>query len=117
MLTHEESTTLLDSTMSLLEGEQPDTTPQNGASLIESWLAELHKAENATDIVNTLDQVKTQLTSQSANMVELSDLLNKLATQTAEFSTMMGSEGDMATRLEALSSALRSLAGQAGNAS
>ena len=116
MLTHEDSTTLLDSTMSLLEGEHPDTDSQTSTSVIDSWLAELHKAENATDIASTLEQVKTQLTGQAANPNELNDLLNTLATQTAEFSTMMGSEGDMATRLEALASALRSLAGQAGQA-
>ena len=115
MLNHEESTTLLDSTMAVLEVEPNTATPQSGTGVIDQWLVELHKAENATDIATTLEQVKTQLKSDQINTGELTQLLTTLATQTAEFSTMMGSEGDMATRLEALASALKSLAGQLGN--
>lgn len=115
MLNHEESTTLLDATMVVLEEDPSSATPQSGTGVIDQWLVELHKAENATDIANTLEQVKTQLKSDQINPGELTELLTTLATQTAEFSTMMGSEGDMATRLEALSSTLRSLAGQIGN--
>ena len=112
MLTHEESTDLLDSTMSVLEGDLTNATPQSGRGVIDQWLEQLRKTENATDITNTLEQVKTQLESDQINAQELAQLLNTLATQTSEFSTMMGSEGDIAPRLEGLSSALTSLAGQ-----
>ncbi|WP_420147799.1 hypothetical protein [Spirosoma sp.] len=112
MLNHEKSTELLDSTMTVLEGDLTNETPQSGKGVIDQWLAQLRQAENATDITNTLEQVKTQLESDQINGGELSDLLNTLATQTVEFSTRMGSEGDIAPRLEGLASALRSLAGQ-----
>ncbi|MBD2751624.1 hypothetical protein [Spirosoma validum] len=112
MITHEESTTLLDLTMDVLEGELADTTPQSGLGVIDRWLEQLHQTDNATDITNTLEQVKTQLKSDQITPGELSELLNTLATQTNEFSTKMGSEGDIAPRLEGVASALRSMAGQ-----
>ncbi len=115
MFTHEESTTLLDSTMDVLEGDLAGKTPQSGKGILDQWLAELRKAENAKDISNSLEQLKTQLESDQVNTTELGQLLDTLATQTAEFSTMMGSEGDIAPRLEGLASALRTLAGQVGN--
>ena len=89
-----------------------NSTPQSGLGVIDRWLAQLRKVENATELVNTLEQVKTQLESDEITTDELSQLLNTLATQTAEFSTLMGSEGDIAPRLEGVASALRSLAGQ-----
>ncbi|QHV94521.1 hypothetical protein [Spirosoma endbachense] len=115
MLSHEESTDLLDSTMSVLGTDFTTSTPQSGTGVIDEWLVELRKAENATEITTTLEQVKTELESGQINTTELSQLFNRLATQTVEFSTLMGSEGDIAPRLEGLSSALRSLAGQLGN--
>ncbi|UFH54282.1 hypothetical protein [Spirosoma sp. KNUC1025] len=98
--------------MTVLEGDLNDTTPQSGKGVIDQWLEQLHKTDNAKDITNTLEQVKTQLESDQINPQELSDLLNTLATQTVEFSTLMGSEGDIAPRLDGLASALRTLAGQ-----
>ena len=112
MFSHEESTTLLDSTMDVLESDLTSATPQSGKGIIDQWLAQLRQAENATDITSTLEQVKTQLESDQINTDELIQLLDTLATQTAEFSAMMGSEGDIAPRLEGLASALKSLAGQ-----
>lgn len=112
MLTHEESTDLLDSTMAVLDGDLATTTPQSGRGVIDQWLEQLRKVENATDLTNTLEQVKTQLESDQINAQELSQLLSTLATQTSEFSAMMGSEGDIAPRLEGLAAALTSLAGQ-----
>lgn len=112
MLNHEESTTLLDSTMTILEGDLNKETPQSGLGVIDQWLEQLHKTDNAKEITNTLEQVKTQLKSDQINSGELSQLLNTLATQTSEFSTLMGSEGDIAPRLEGLASALKTLAGQ-----
>lgn len=115
MLSHEESTTLLDATMRILESDITNETPQTGTGVVDQWLDELRKAENADDIADTLERVKTQLKSDQINASELSQLLETLATQTTEFSTLMGSEGDIAPRLEGLSSALRSLAGQLSN--
>ncbi|GAB3035398.1 hypothetical protein [Spirosoma pulveris] len=115
MFTHEESSTLLDSTMAVVEGDQTSATPQSGTGIIDQWLTQLNQAENAKDIASTLEQVKTQLRSDQINTEELVGLLETLATQTTQFSTMMGPEGDMSTRLEALSSGLRALAGQIGN--
>ena len=98
--------------MEVLEADLTNATPQNGTGVIDQWLVQLSQAENATQITDTLEQVKTQLKSDQINAGELSQLLETLATQTAEFSTNMGSEGDIAPRLEGLSSALRSMAGQ-----
>lgn len=115
MFTHEQSSSLLDSTMDVLEGDSGQKTPQSGLGIIDQWLAELHKAENTTAIYSTLEQVKTQLESGQMRTDKLVELLNTLATQTLEFSPMLGSEGDISTRLEALSAGLRTLAGQIGN--
>lgn len=112
MINHEESTTLLDLTMDVLEGELAGTTPQSGLGVIDRWLEQLQQTDNATEITDTLEQVKTQLKSDQITPNELSQLLNTLATQTVEFSTKMGSEGDIAPRLEGVAAALRSMAGQ-----
>lgn len=115
MFTHEESSTLLDSTMDVLDSELASLTPESGTGIIDQWLAQLNKAENTKDITSTLEQIKAQADKNPVNTGELVQLLETLSTQTAEFSTKMGPEGDIATRLDALSSALRSLAGQMGN--
>lgn len=115
MINHEESTDLLDATMAALEADISTIVPQNSAGVIDQWLAQLHQSENAGAISDTLEGVKTQLMSNQPNAAELSQLLDTLADQTFEFSTRVGSEGDMAVRLDALSSALRSLAGQIGH--
>ncbi|GAB2518852.1 hypothetical protein [Spirosoma aerophilum] len=115
MFTHEEASTLLDSTMNVLEGDLATTTPQSGTGILDQWLAEISKADNTKDITSTLEQLKTQLKSDQINTAELVSVLETLATQTTEFSTMMGPEGDLAYRLEGLASALKSLAGQLGN--
>ncbi|MVM33006.1 hypothetical protein GO755_23395 [Spirosoma sp. HMF4905] len=114
MLTPEESADLLDSTMDVLESEVTTAIPQSGLDIIDQWLVQLRQTENAKEITNTLEQVKTQLESNQINTQELIQLFDTLATQTIEFSTHVGSEGDMAVRLEAISSALQSLAGQLG---
>ncbi len=101
--------------MTILESDIANETPKTGTGVIDQWLDELRKAENTTEIADTLERVKTQLVSDQINPSELSQLLETLATQTTEFSTLMGSEGDIAPRLEGLSSALRSLAGQLSN--
>ena len=116
MISHEQSTDLLDATMAVLEENGPDSTPQSGTGIIDQWLVQLRPADNATEITDLLERVKSQLKSDQINADELSELLSTLATKITEFSTLMGSEGDMATRLEALASALRSMAGQLGHA-
>jgi hypothetical protein len=115
MFTHEESTTLLDSTMEVLEGDLASATPQSGTGIIDQWINELNQSENAKDIAATLEQVKTQLKSDQINTTELVSLLDGLATQITEFSALMGPEGDISSRLEGLASALKSLSGQIGN--
>ena len=116
MISHEQSTELLDATMVALEETGADSTPQSGTGIIDQWLVELNQVENATGIADLLERVKTQLKSDQIDAKELSQLIETLATQTTEFSTLMGSEGDIAPRLEGLASALRSLSGQLGNA-
>ncbi len=102
--------------MVALEGTGANSTPQSGTGIIDQWLVELNQVENATEITDLLERVKTQLKSDQIDAKELSQLIETLATQTTEFSTLMGSEGDIAPRLEGLASALRSLSGQLGNA-
>lgn len=111
MLTPEKVSELLDSTMAVLETDPTQVVPENGVSVINDWLAELRQAENATDIVNTLETLKNQLESNLSENNSVDPVLTKLATQTSEFSTFMGAEGDVSTRLEALSAALQSLVG------
>ncbi|MDB5242752.1 MAG: hypothetical protein JWP57_3377 [Spirosoma sp.] len=116
MITHEQSTELLDATMSVLEEIGDNSTPQSGTGIIDQWLVQLRPVDNATEITDLLEQVKTQLKSDQIKADELSGLLSTLSTKTTEFSTLMGSEGDIAPRLEALASSLRSLAGQLNHA-
>jgi ABC-type transporter Mla subunit MlaD len=115
MLTHETSTELLDATMGVLEGNMADGTPQQGTGIIDQWLVQLRQADNAKEISDTLEHLKTLLKSDQMDTEQLSQTLSKLSTQTTEFSTFMGSEGDIAPRLEGLASALRELAGQASH--
>ncbi len=115
MPSHEQPTELLDATIGVLEESGTDLTPQRGTGIIDQWLVQLRQADNATELTNVLERVKTQLKSDQIDADELGQLLSTLAKQTAEFSTLMGSEGST-PRLEGLSSALRSMAGQLGDA-
>ena len=115
MTSHERSTDLLDATMSTLEGDIANATPQSGTGIIDEWLEQLRKADNTADIADSLEQVKNQLKSGQINESELAQLLTDLSTKTQDLSTQLGPEGDVATRLVALSSALQTAAGQLRN--
>jgi len=115
MLSHEESTDLLDSTMEVLGTDVAAATPQSGTGVINNWLEQLRQTDNATELTAALEQVKTELESDQINPAAFGQLLNQLATLTLEFSTRMGSEGDIAPRLEGVAAALRELAGQLGH--
>lgn len=116
MVTHEQSTDLLDTTMQTLEGDLTTATPQSGKGIIDQWINALREGENTNEIANTLDQLKTQLDSGQPNAGELQQLLLTLAEQTRLIGTELGAEGDLAPRLEALSAALRNAGGQLASA-
>lgn len=115
MLSHEKSTDLLDSTMAVLQADPSALTPQTGKSLLDEWIAAIGASENTTDVVESLENLKTQLAG-SPEPGAVDEILQKMAVETQELGTTLGAEGDMATRLEALALALRTLGGQLGNA-
>lgn len=115
MLTPEKSTDLLDSTMSVLQTDVSALTPQTGKGILDEWIAAVGEGENTTSLTNALESLKTQLESSPA-APDIAAALEQLADQTEKLSGTVGPEGDMATRLEALSSSLRTLAGQLANA-
>lgn len=116
MDSHEEATDLLDSTMVTLTTEVTDLTPQSGKGVIDRWISTLSESENTTEIVDLLQQLKTQLESGTPNHGEVQQILLDMATHTHEMGVKVGPEGDIATRLEALGAALQNVAGQLSNA-
>ncbi len=114
MTSHAEWSDLLDNTMAVLQVDAPVLTPQTGKGILDEWISAVSQGENTTELVDSLEELKTQLESNSGSDTIVT-LLQQLADQTAEFSTMVGAEGDMSTRLEALASALRALGGQLEN--
>lgn len=116
MESHEEATDLLDSTMVTLTTEVTDMTPQSGKGIIDRWISTLSESENTTEIVDLLQQLKTELESNTPNPGEMQQILLDMATHTHEMGVKVGPEGDMATRLEALGAALQNVAGQLSNA-
>ncbi|WP_375443401.1 hypothetical protein [uncultured Fibrella sp.] len=113
---HEEATDLLDTTMSTLTTGVTDLTPQSGKGVIDHWISTLSPSENTKEVVDLLQQLKTQLESGTPNPGEMQQILLELATHTHEMGVKVGPEGDMATRLEALGAALQNVAGQLSNA-
>jgi hypothetical protein len=113
---HEEATDLLDTTMVTLSTEVSDLTPQSGKGIIDKWINALSGSENTTEIVDLLQQLKTQLESGTPNPGEVQMILLDMATHTHEMGVKVGPEGDIATRLEALGAALQNVAGQLSNA-
>lgn len=113
MLTPEQSTTLLDTTMDVLRTDVPALTPQSGKGILDSWLDAIREAENTHDLVDSMEELKTLLEA-NAEPKSIETTLITLADQTRLMSSAVGAEGDLAPRLEALSSALRTLAGQLG---
>lgn len=101
--------------MAVLQADIPTLTPQTGKGVLDEWIAMIGSGENTTELVTSLESLKTQLES-NPDPKAMEEALMNLATQTREFGTTLGAEGDISTRLEALSSALRTLAGQLGNA-
>ena len=116
MESHEETTDLLDTTMTTLTTDVAAMTPQSGKGVIDQWIDTLSESENTKDIVNLLQQLKTQLESGEPNPEETGKILFDLATQTHELGVTVGPEGDMPPRLEALAATLQTTAGQLANA-
>ncbi len=114
MLTPEQSDTLLDTTMDVLQADIPTLTPQSGKGILDSWLDAIRQADNAHDLVDSLEELKTLLEA-NAEPKSIETTLGKLADQTRLMSSSVGASGDLASRLDALSSALRTLAGHLGN--
>lgn len=113
---HEEATDLLDTTMVTLTTEVTDLTPQSGKGVIDQWINTLNGSENTKEIVDLLQQLKTQLESGTPNPGEMQQILLDLSNHTHEMSVKVGPEGDIATRLEVLGAALQNVAGQLSNA-
>ncbi|MEZ0486109.1 hypothetical protein [Fibrella aquatica] len=113
---HEEATDLLDTTMATLTTEVGELTPQSGKGVIDEWISTLSESENTKEIVDLLQQLKTQLESGTPNPEEMQQVLLDLSGQAHEMGVKVGPEGDMATRLEALGAALQNIAGQLANA-
>ena len=116
MENHEEATDLLDTTMVTLTTEVTDLTPQSGKGVIDKWISTLSESENTTEIVELLQQLKTELESGAQNHGEVQQILLDMATHTHEMSVKVGPEGDITTRLEVLAAALQNVAGQLSNA-
>ena len=114
MLSPEQSATLLDTTMDVLRTDVPTLTPQTGKGILDNWLNAVRQADNAHDLVDAMEELKTLLEA-GTDPASIETALGKLADQTRLMSSTVGAEGELAPRLEALSSALRSLAGQLGN--
>jgi|GEM_PF-1420182 len=111
---HAESTDLLDSTMSVLEGDISGMTPQTGKGIIDQWVEQLRHAGNTAELANLLEQLKNQLEGGKPDPQELANLLKTMSEQAREIGTTLGAEGDMATRIEGLSAALRTASGEFG---
>ena len=109
---HEEATDLLDTTMVTLTAGITDLTPQSGKGVIDQWISTLSESENTKELVDLLQQLKTQLESGAPNSGELQQVLLQLSTMAQEMGINVGPEGDITTRLEALGAALQNLAGQ-----
>lgn len=111
---HAEATDLLDSTMSVLEGDISGMTPQTGKGIIDQWIEQLRHADNTAELADLLEQLKNQLEGGQPDPQELSNLLQTMSEQAREIGTMLGAEGDLATRIEGLSAALRTASGEFG---
>ena len=114
MLSPEQSATMLDTTMDVLQTDVPTLTPQSGKGILDGWLDAIRQADNAHDLVDSMEELKTLLET-GAEPQAIETALGKMADQTRLMSSTVGAEGELATRLEALSSALRTLAGQLGH--
>ena len=116
MENHEEATDLLDTTMVTLTAGITDLTPQSGKGVIDQWISTLSESENTKELVDLLQQLKTQLESGAPNSGELQQVLLQLSTMAQEMGINVGPEGDITTRLEALGAALQNVAGQLSGA-
>ncbi|GAB3564403.1 hypothetical protein GCM10027578_09800 [Spirosoma luteolum] len=115
MINHEESTELLDQTMSLFRSTDPELPQLPDSTVIDQWIAVLREGSNTSDIAQSLGTLKQTIESEKADHGALETLLNKLADQVTQLSTSVGSEGDMVTRLQGLAAALHTLAGKLSN--
>ncbi len=114
MISPEQSATMLDTTMDVLQTSVPTLTPLSGKGILDHWLDAIKQADNTHDLVDSMEELKTLLEANS-DPKSMETVLGKLADQTRLMSSTVGAEGELAPRLVALSSALRALAGQLGN--
>lgn len=115
MTPHEQTSDLLDATLTTLEGDIANATPQTGTGIIDEWLEQLRQGENTKAIADSLEHLKTLLESNQLDTAQLEQLLHTLADQTQELSSKLGPEGDIVTGLVSLASALHKAAGQLKN--
>lgn len=106
MLTHSDTTALLDETTRQLS--QPDSlTPQAGVALIDHWVGPLGEAENTEGFARQLQELKTLLADTSPDADAIRSKLVRLADDLTEFSAHVGSEGELPALLTGLASTLR----------
>ncbi|KAB7728640.1 hypothetical protein F5984_17525 [Rudanella paleaurantiibacter] len=113
---HAKTTDLLDQTMDLLEGNVAEMTPQNGKGIIDQWIEQLRHSENTTGLAGSLEQLKNGLEGTGPDPAELSQLLQTMSEQARQLGVTLGPEGDLSVRIEGLAAALRTAAGQFGQA-
>lgn len=102
---------LLDATREMLGSDVSTLIPQTGKGVIDQWLTKLKEGENTTGIVNSLEELKTQLEGTPGSK-SLEDVLQRLAGQTRELSAQVEPESELAPRLDDIASALGRLSGQ-----
>jgi hypothetical protein len=106
---HADISALLEETMLVLTPQDQPLSTRTGADSLSNWIDLLAGVENADDVRTSLKALRDQL--QSPHPAGLPDLLTDLADKTRVLGAELGPEGDMASRLEALSGALRTVAG------
>ena len=106
---------LLDTTMVTLTTDIAELTPQSGKGVIDQWISLLGQSEQANEVTELLQLLKTQLVGGGTNPGAIRELLLDLANH-AE-ATMTGPDigNDVQLRLTALTSALQTVAAKLGN--
>jgi hypothetical protein len=107
MNTLADTTELIETTTSLLMGNEASLTPQKGIELIDQWIGRLSKSETTQPIAGDLQKLKSLLAGSPVNADAIMDQMKLVAGKVLLIAPELGAEGEMPSLLAALATALR----------
>ncbi|TDE15242.1 hypothetical protein [Dyadobacter psychrotolerans] len=102
-----DTTQLMETTTSMLMGDEKSVTAEAGIALIDQWISPLSESENTQPIAHELQKLKTLISANPTNSADVFVQMGILAAKVLLIAPEIGAEGEMPSLLAGLAAALR----------